>query len=176
MARRGRNTREREFVWARSLGTLGEVGAGDFVADLLLPVRTRHGDAALRGATVMTVKGYIRPNLGGGTTDTVSQGRVSIGVRQYGDIDEAQVGVEGPFGNPEAKWMGWFPHLLTDIQANPQASWNNQGSPWAVDLQSHRIMGSLGQTLALYYDFQDVVAGDATHTVDYDLSVGVKLP
>jgi len=37
-------------------------------------------------------------------------------------------------------------------------------------------MGSLGQTLVIYYDFQDVVAGDATHTVDYDLSVGVKLP
>lgn len=180
---RGRRNEPREWVWARSAGVLfDEPGSGNsnFVEDLLEPVRSRHGTAALRGATVMAVKGYLAPIVTGDSVEVRT--RVAMGIRQYGDLDEADATAEGPFGNPEARWYGWFPFYLYFPSATPTPmpggsppTWS-ESSVWNVDLQSARKMSVLGETLAIYLQYQLPAGGTPTVYVNYDLSVGVKLP
>lgn len=177
-----RNSNRRMFVWARSSGSLvaGE-GATPPTGgvDLLQSVRERYGGAEFRGATVVTVKGYLKPDdqgVGGGFT-----GRTAMRVGPEGDpnVAPADIGRMGPGApgvglqedsSPEYDWMGWFPHAITEGDASPPASWNRAASPWGIDLQSARRMEELGQSLLMFYS-----SGTAGTAVLYDLSIGIKL-
>ncbi len=101
-----RNNR-RQFVWARSAGATGPgLTPAVFGVDLLVGTRERYGDAVLRGATVMGVKGYIRPNVPSDTINYISC-RAAIRVGTAGEVDDEPVNVRelGPWFSPEDDWM-----------------------------------------------------------------------
>jgi hypothetical protein len=177
-----RKAEPREFVWARADGIISDDDAGlASGVDLLAEVRGRHGTAAMRGATVMVVKGYLMPAFGlSDGNDWAAAGRASIGVRSYADLDTADLASEGPVQDPEAKWMGYFPFRQEGVGSSPSqtahtvASWS-PGNDWSVNLQSHRKMGSLGTTLVLYCGTLDQTSANVTIYWNFDLSIGVKL-
>lgn len=179
MARSQRN--RRQFEWARAVGFGTGVSTEPAVAvggvDLLASVREDYGAAYLRGATVMAVKGFIRPFVGEGTR---INGVAGIRVCNYGDLqnvtpDQTPGGALGG----EADWMAYWPY---DFQSYGGASdqyvanWNHQGSLWGVDVQSSRRMTEAGYTLGLFWYHGAILGGINEMTnVDYHLSVGLKL-
>lgn len=177
MARRGRGQTSRKFVWARQDGVL--TPGTNFSEDLLFQFKQRAGaDGILLGSTVVAVKGYIRPNQAAGSPD-VTKGRVGIRV-----CDEAEVEGDPPGFGPVAQgseydWMGFFPFFIdllppTTSVNRGDASWNHAASQWGVDVQSNRKMEELGQTLGIFLGM--ISANETLVAVDYDLSIGIKLP
>lgn len=178
-----RNNRpRRQFEWARAVGfNTGQVDAAEGVAfgsiDLLADARARWGDAVFRGATVMAVKGWIRPFVPPGTRVS---GTTAIRVASAHDIAEANVN-ETPFNNGLYEdWMGYFPY---DYDPGPDlaspsvpATWNAAASVWGVDLQSSRKLEELGVSLGMFYEHSPVDGPVESFTnLDYHLSIGLKL-
>lgn len=178
MARRNR----REFVWARAVGNLFTAPAPGTPAfagvDLLADVRATYGNDALRNATVMSVKGYIRPNS---DVDTASFYLGVTGIRVCNAQDTVAPVAEnqtpgGALGQ-ELDWMGYFPWLVDNTPPSSvrpgDATWNHAGNPWGIDVRSSRRMFELGMTLGMFtWTSATVTAGVA---LDYHLSIGVKL-
>lgn len=180
------NRPRRQFEWARAQGfgagvVIPGVGAAGAV-DLLADARTRWGNAVFRGATVMTVKGYIRPALNFQPLRVT--GTAGFRVASWNDVTNfpTQGPEEAPFGNGRYEdWMGFLPY---DVATNPSqpsveaqpATWNSAASPWGVDVQSSRKLEELGVTLGLFwYHAPTQGAPEDVSNLDYDLSIGLKL-
>lgn len=169
----------RQFVWARKAGVIGLVGGGAnaFVQDLLDGVRVRYGDAVLRGATVMGIRGYARPNAQG--SGVPIRFRFAVRVADTGEIDDtiADQREIAPFFSPESDWMLFHQSLVIGEQAVASPASSSRGSEWAVETQASRKFAELGQTLAVFADFQNTNGTPIdTGNFDYDLSIGLKLP
>lgn len=174
------NRPRRQFEWARAQGFgagQGVTGGAFGAVDLLADARSRWGNAVFRGATVMAVKGYLRPFVAPGARVT---GEAGIRVASINDIAEADVN-ETPFLNARYEdWMGFFPY---DFDPGPNlaspstpATWNAAASPWGVDLQSSRKMEELGVSLGLFWYHANTDGAPAdVQNLDYDLSIGLKL-
>lgn len=167
---------KRQFVWARRAGVIGPGSVNNvFAQDLLSTVRDRFGDSVARGATVMGIRGYARPNPQGDTQPL--RYRFACRVIETGAIDDAPVDVRelGPFFSPESRWMLFHQTLTAGDQSVPPAS-STEGSQWHVATDAARKFPELGVTLAV---FADVQATDgtpvSTGVFDYDLSIGLKL-
>lgn len=182
MARRRNRTSGRQWVWARQSGFFGGTAAGTSgygAVDLLSDARTRWGNAALRGATVTTVKGILRPALVLG--DRLI-GIAGIRVCSTTDIEEAATNPEeAPFNDGMYEdWMMFFPYDVT-MPATDGGGFEqvlatgNPANPWNIDVQSSRVLTDLGLTLGLFW-YQTAVTGEAQPNVDGTLSVGLKLP
>ncbi len=180
-----RNNR-RQFVWARSAGATGPgLTPAVFGVDLLVGTRERYGDAVLRGATVMGVKGYIRPNVPSDTINYISC-RAAIRVGTAGEVDDEPVNVRelGPWFSPEDDWMLFQQSLFITsasaaegaLPAEP-ATDNVRGNMWAVETRANRKFEELGRTLLLFTDMANPVGTPWNEGFfDYDLSIGLKLP
>lgn len=185
---RSRNRNRRMFVWARSGGVLFAGTGGAAGIDLLQSVRDRYGGKEFVGATVMSVRGYVRPNIGG--ADALHVGRVGLRIMNErllpapnatGTIS-TEVGPGSPQmpegvteAAPEEDWMAFLPFFLPSgpNNPNPEATWNEGASPWSVHVRSSRRMEELTETLGLVV--QSNQAADPQAFYDYDLSVGLKL-
>lgn len=158
----------RKFVWDRTAGSVAVGTGGPYGVDLLAAFRSQPGATHL-GATVMRVRGYIRP-IG---TDTGAQTGGVAGMRIDSwneDILDPDV---QPTAQPDEDWLAWLPFEGTSFELNTYpATWNNQASVWAVDVKAARKLEELNQTLWLF--FTAPTAG--TIQYDYNLSVGLKLP
>lgn len=173
----------RQFEWARAAGfgegvVQGAAAVG--AVDLLAAVRQQWGAAYLRGATVMAVKGYIRPF-------TPENGRIlgvaGIRICNYADIQSLTID-ETP-GGPQGSGLDWMAYWPYDFEVPPGgiastsqvANWNHQASLWGVDVQSSRRMEEPGYTLGLFWEHSALAGGDASTVtnLDYHLSVGLKL-
>lgn len=182
MARRRSRTSGRQWVWARQSGFFGgtldgAATSGYGAVDLLSDARTRWGNAALRGATVTTVKGYIRPAV------SVGSRVVGIaGIRVCSTTDIEEVGVnpeEAPFNDGMYEdWMMFFPYDLflgSDVEYGQLLATGNPTNDWNIDVQSSRVLTDLGLTLGLFW-YHTFVTGSAQANMDGTLSVGLKLP
>ncbi len=158
----------RKFIWDRVQGSMPVGQGGPFAADLLADFRNQPG-ATHVGATVMRVRGYIRPvnydtgpNVGG-----------IFGMRVDSWNSDPIADSMSPIAQPEEDWMAWLPWSADQITANEAvASWNSQASVWAVDVKAGRKIEELHQTLWLC----TTAPAQGTQTVVYDLSIGLKLP
>lgn len=182
MARRRGSTRNRRiFSWARSSGQVTATVASNQTygaVDLLAGARTDWGNAALRGATVSTVKGYFLSQI---AANHKSIGVAGIRVCSYADIGELTTNAqEAPYllGQYE-DWLAYMPYVTNETNnavGNGTATWNVAANQWAIDVRSQRVMHDLGLTLGLFWfaaNFPDTTDSD---TVLYDMSVGLKLP
>lgn len=183
MARRSSSNR-RKFEWARTSGTLNaDAGTPALNVDLLADVKARYGGDVFHGATVMSVRGYIAPYVAqtSALNDTTATIRAAIRVCQQVDIGGtlAEQQAQAPYDvNAEVDWMGWFPVRMSSAVTPETATWNHMASPFGVDVGASRKMEELGRTLGLFYDWRAVDPSTPPQfvTLDYDLSVGVKLP
>lgn len=69
MARRSRGGNRRQFAWYRSQGGQELAATGGNLygqVDLLAQVRGQYGEDVGSGSTVVAVKGFVKPNTGGG--------------------------------------------------------------------------------------------------------------
>lgn len=169
----------RQFVWARSAGVIGLVGGGQnsFAQDLLASVRVRFGESVLRGATVMGIRGYARPNNQG--SGVPIRFRLAVRVADDGEIDDEPVDQRelAPFFSPESDWMLFHQALIIGEQAAPAAASSSRGTDWAVETQAARKFTELGQTLAVFADYANTDGTPIdTGSYDYDFSIGLKLP
>lgn len=181
MARsRKRSSTRRQWEWARSSGfytgtVAGTAGYG--AVDLLADARTRWGNAALRGATVSTVKGWIRPYY---EVSSRVMGIAGIRVCSISDLEEVAANPEeAPFNDGMYEdWMAFLPYDLhfddTTPAADLDATWN-PANKFNLDVQSSRVLTDLGLTLGLFW-YQAFVTGTAFANMDATLSVGLKLP
>lgn len=173
------NSQKRTFVWARQAGVVGPGAANPgFTADILSTVRDRHGEGVLRGATVMAIRGYARPNPQGDTEPR--RFRVGIRVSTAGELLGTTVEQrEGsPLSSPEADWMLFQQYLTISPEGfvNPPGS-SARGTPWSVETQAARRFTELGLTLGLWMDVADTIGNQLNNgVIDYDLSIGLKLP
>lgn len=173
----------RQFVWARNYGVVsfgGGAGATPAV-DLLSTVRDRYGESVLRGATVMGIKGYIRPNIGTGTTGAYMLTRAAVKVTSSVTIAQGDESSDwGPFSDPDADWMAFQQTLMIPTTPPGVATDNVRGNQYGVETRAARKFEELGQTLGLFGEARnaDTGAGDPDRRTfwDYDLSVGLKLP
>ena len=173
MARRGRTRGfqrqvRRKFVWDRTSAapTIGQ--GGPFAVDLLSAFRSQPGATHL-GATVMRVRGYIRPVL----FDTGPNVGGVVGMRIDSWNEAVTDDALAPTAQPNEDWMAWLPWSGDQIAANDSvASWNSQASVWAVDVKASRKLEELNQTLWLC----TTAPTQGTMVLIYDLSVGLKLP
>lgn len=172
MARRSNG---RKFVWARSRGVYMPGQADGPGADLLLDFKARAGGNVLIGATVMTVRGIIVPDVAGGELEW---GTFGIRVCNLPDVESEGEMAQTPDANPEADWMAFMPYML-DYRASGtptgSASWNESASMFTVDVGSNRRMEEVGETLGLFFStgLEGTFGVDA---VRWTLSVGLKLP
>lgn len=166
----------RKFVWARSSGVYTPGEASGPGANLLADVQARSGPGVFIGATVMTVRGFIRPNV---PDASFVRGVFGIRVCDEADVEGGTQNDHGPDAQPEADWMAFMPWAVSTLTADsgsvPAASWNEMSSPWALEIKSNRRMEELAQTLGLFFNTGILGTGDVT-TVDWHLSVGLKLP
>lgn len=178
-----RNNR-RQFVWARSYGVVSAGGGGGQqpADDLLAQVRDRYGEGVLRGATVMGIKGYIRPNIGPGFEGSPYMlCRSAIRVASSPVITQGDESNEwDPFADPDADWMMFNQALIVPTQSIGMATDNVRGNLWGVETRAARKFEELGQTLALFGGARnaDTQSADPERRTffDYDLSIGLKLP
>lgn len=176
------NQSRRQFVWSRVAGTIGGgLGDGLFGTDLLANTREQFGDAVLRGATVMGIRGYIRPNGTSPAGISYVAYRSAVRVGYGGDVDgpATEVRQHGPFFASHSDWMLWQQAMFvaTDTDNNGVATSNIGGSAWAVETRAARKLAELGETLTLYVDAQSPVGTPFNEFFsDFDLSIGLKLP
>lgn len=196
---RNRRSNPRRFEWVRTAGTLqatADVTAADGTydaQDLFANVKAQFtGPGGLTDVTVTVVRGYVRPNISTtGAGERFTRGRVGIRVCQETDLTAPLDPAEGP-GHPGGTtgtdfgsyldWMGYMPFALDptsqDSQINPPATWHSPASMWHVDIESARRIRTWGQTLGIFSESISSPPGGDTYTmpIDYDLSVGIRLP
>lgn len=177
-----RNSQRRQFVWSRVAGTLGGgLTPAVFGTDLLANIRVLFGDAVLRGATVMGIKGYVRPNAESAADLAYVGFRAGIRIGLPGEVDDEPANVRelGPFFSSHSDWMLYqqAAFIASDVDTNGVATSNVGGSPWAVETRANRKMSELGETLLMFVDAQSpVTVPFNTFFADFDLSIGLKLP
>lgn len=178
----------REFEWVHSAGAevvpFGEGVPGTGSWDLLAGARSRWGEGALRGATVVSVKGYIAPVPTNGYTGLVDMfGTFGIRVTESTlpdpeDLEEFPT----PTGIEEQSWQflssfhlfepelwGTLPPDMTISTAHPTSS------PWVVDVRSNRRIKQIGQTLGLFVAGGSPPPGTSDTNIYWSLRVGLKL-
>lgn len=171
----------RQFVWARSAGVLGpDVSDGvPFAADLLESVREAHGDAVLRGATVMAIRGYLFPFFQDETELALVRWRFGIKVTSEHDIGgpDETVRALGPWTAPNSDWMLFHQIMQIPSGATPDYASSSRGSDLYVESQAARKCHELGQTAIAWADVVDGNLEQAdSGAIYYDLSLGLKLP
>lgn len=159
----------RKFVWDRTAGTVTAGTGGPFGVDLLAGFRGQPGATHL-GATVMRVRGYIRPI--GLDTGAQTGGVVGFRIDSWNEDFATEVGL-APMAQPDEDWMAWLPFegSTFELSNNHPATWNAQASPWAVDVKAARKLEELNQTLWMFVT--PPTAGSIQY--NYNLSVGLKL-
>lgn len=187
------NRSRRQFQWVRTQGSIGGFlpndpgggappNAGYGAVDLLGPARDLYGQLLDAGATVMSIKGYVKPNVIGAPSGAfVYSGAVGIRRCSRTDVEEPRqqdsptvaVSEDEPF-------MFYNPWIFTatgvDAVQDLYSADSSVGTRWAVNVRSHRKLPQLSQTLGLFAGiYQDPAFADYT-TVDYHLSIGMKLP
>lgn len=184
MARRSSRNR-RQFAWYRSQGGQELAAAeGNLYGqvDLLDQVRVQYGQDVGSGSTVVAVKGYVKPNTGGGLANPSNLAGV-VAIRQCSRNDITSPNVdESPIHDvaQEQSWMYYNPFMIsvpgTDLPPSATVASSSPGSNlWVVDVQSSRRIPQLSSTLGLFVGFYGEPAGTTVY-FDYHLSVGVKLP
>lgn len=177
----------RQFQWVRVQGNTGNFipnsagNAGFAAVDLLGPARTLYGQLLDAGATVMSIKGYAKPNVFPGSGAFVYSGAVGIRRCSRTDVEEPReqdaptvaVSEDEPF-------MYYNPWIVTasgeDTIQDLYTADSSVGTRWALNVRSHRKLPQLSQTLGLFAGiYQDPGTFDYS-TVDYHLSLGMKLP
>lgn len=156
----------RKFVWNRNFGA---TGPGQTGVDLLAPFRDQPGATHL-GATVMRVRGYIVP---GDAFQTVGNaGNIGMRIDSWNEPFD-DVGNQ-PINMPDEDWLAWLPWTTGSVPAAVplHVTWNQEASPWTVDVKAARKLEELNQTLWLFFDQN----GGGDRTLYYNLSVGLKLP
>lgn len=180
MARSRRGNR-RQFAWYRSQGgiELSASGGNRYAAvDLLDQVRTQYGQDVGSGATLVAVKGFIKPNTGGVSNPSNLAGAFGMRVctrEATGDPTVAQSPIDDV--SQEVSWFYFNPWMISI-----QQSWDHEvassalgGSAWFVDAQASRRIPQLGDTVGLFAGMYGEPAA-STSFIDWHLSLGVKLP
>lgn len=128
----------------------------------------------------MRIRGYAVPYVAGGdpAVGQLHTGTIGIIVESDQDLLTQEVLVDAPAARPHDDWLAWLPWRLRvpegGVVPSQTASWS-PGNDWCVDVKSARKIEELGQGLHIWMD--NVSTGDASVIrVDYDLSVGLKLP
>lgn len=174
MARR--NAPRRQFVWVRPAGTLNLTSPPNYAVDLLEEPRQRWGLAALRGATVQTIKGVVRVNAGADGVGVVNfRFGVRIGYAEDITGDAAEVREGGPFFQPSYGWMAMQQSMAVVNEYSPPGT-SEPGSMHHFRTDSARKCEDMGHTLLAYFDAQLGNVPFDGGFADYDLSVGLKLP
>lgn len=188
MARSRTRRPRREFEWVHSAGAeivpFGEGVPGTGVWDLLAGARERWGAGALRGATVVSVKGYLLPLPTNGFTG-VQDMFGTFGIRTVestlpAPIEAAEfptpTGIEeqnwqflSSFHLFEAEVFGTEPPNYTVSTATPAAS------PWVIDVRSSRVLDQIGKTLGLFVAGGTPPPGTSDTTIYWSLRIGLKL-
>lgn len=160
----------RKFVWNRVWGTLSPSSdpATPIGVDLLADFRNTAGASTI-GATVMRVRGLISPTGQGTVPNAASTHGFLIDSVNEDPLERDNM----PVNRPEEDWLGWLPWnaSLGTVPSEP-ATWNAQGSPWAVDIKAARKLEEVGQTLWMFMD----APTEGQYFVYYNLSIGLKLP
>lgn len=156
----------RKFVWARHGGALTDA---EPVADLLETFQAEYG-AQLLGSTVMRIRGFVYPVI----LDTFHFGVVGAIVENDDDLTQTEQSY-GPTARPHDDWLMWWPYYsdANSVNGTGFASGNAQGSAYGVDVKSSRKIEELGQGLHLW---RYTTTGGSPAVIQYDLSVGLKLP
>lgn len=184
MARRSSRNR-RQFAWYRSQGGQELAAAeGNLYGqvDLLAQVREQYGQDVASGSTVVSVRGYAKPNTGGGLSNPGNlSGVCAIRMCSRNDITSPNYD-ESPIHDiqQESSWMYYNPfHIAIPTSDLPPTALVASSSPgsnlWVVDVQSSRRIPQLSNTLGLFVGVYGEPAGTTVY-FDYHLSVGVKLP
>lgn len=136
------------------------VGA-DYVTavDLFAPARSVYGPDYLRDATVLAVKGYVKPIMTSVNTTSVD----ISGVTAMREMDQAQADspvefeeTPGSATSASHRWELYMPWAQVGRQGAPtdtpgeQITSNPGASPWAVDVRSKIRFESSAKTLVLY--------------------------
>lgn len=174
MARRYRSN-PKEFQWRRSVGLNSDGETAYQVVDLFQQTINAFPGAGARDAcTVVAVKGYVRAL----NTDTAWH-RGRIGIRP---CDRADIETPDPANGPgdtlgtdeQSAWLHWMFYGPFIAQGGGNVAndctWNHAASPWALDVQSKRVIRGLNQTLGLFISVDDPII-----QWQWDLSVGVLL-
>lgn len=189
--RRGSN--RRQFQWVRTSGTIELVepdpavsGVGAFGAvDLLGPARTQYGQLLDAGATVMSIKGYAKPNFRSPSVDGVFlTGAMAIRKCSRSDVQFPRADDAPTAAISEDEPFMWFnPFLFNaraaeEVQNDGNFADSSVGTRWAVNVRSHRKLPQLTQTLGMFASTFGSYsqAGVGSIPIDYFLSIGVKLP
>jgi len=186
--RRTRNNRRR-FQWLRVAGGNLAVntadGAGAFGGvDLLSAARNQYGQLLDAGATVMSIKGFVKPRVTFSAPGaTFYTGRLAIGRIAKTQMPAREEDAPGSLQSEEDPWM-WINPFIFDTMGssatvNPLImATSDAGTRWSVNIRSHRIISSLNTTLGLYHSWFQPVPSSPTGALgmNYDLSIGVKLP
>lgn len=152
----------RKFIWDRHAGSIATTGFG---VDLLAPFRAQPGATHL-GATIMRIRGFVYPN-------SVSDTKIGvIGFRVDSWNEDPTDSQNQPSVQPDEDWLGWLPFFQEPgAPLEGTATWNQQASPWAVDIKANRKLEELNQTLWMFVDQPDTNQNDYS----YNLSIGMKL-
>lgn len=174
--RRNRRAPLRKFVWARATGFASAPETSG--VDLLDLFQAEYG-AQLLGCTVVRIRGFVTPFVTGGTAgETAVSGRWGIIVESDNELSTQDPLVQGPGARPHDDWMMWAPFSFEPVALGPvgdqPATWNAEASVWGVDIKSNRKIEELGQGLHLWYDY--VASGGVNVNLDYQLSIGLKMP
>lgn len=156
----------RKFVWNRAIGA---TTGGDVGVDLLAPFRAQPGATHL-GATIMRVRGYIVPSDAFQTVGNAG----NMGMRIDSWNEDPVEPDNQPILQPDEDWLAWLPWTTGSVPAAVplHVTWNQEASPWTVDVKAARKLEELNQTLWLFTD----QTGGADRVLYYNLSVGLKLP
>lgn len=181
MARRS-NSNRRQFAWYRSQGGQElQAAEGNLYGsvDLLAQVRDQYGQDVGAGSTLVAVKGFIKPNTGGGVANPTNLAG-AFGMRvctREATLDPTVA--QSPI-NDVSQEVGWF--YFNPYMISIQGTWDVEvassalgGSPWYVDAQASRRIPQLGDTVGLFAGLYGEPAGTTVY-FDWHLSVGVKLP
>jgi hypothetical protein len=186
MARTARRNR-RKFEWARSAGAIATTNvAAQQVgrADLLASVRATYGNDFGRDATVVAVKGFVKPRLASTlATGTTVAGAAGIRTADAQDLTSVLQVTDAPSEPTQGyyyDWMWYQPWIMgpynvpSGFSSGEDVGTSNIGaSVWALDVRSNRTFESLGESLALYVGVNGV---GVDVDFDYWVSIGLKLP
>lgn len=153
----------RKFIWHRTIGSFTNPVIG---ADLLSAFRSEPGATHL-GATITRIRGYVKATPTGAGTNT--GGIHAFRVDSWNE--DASAPANQPQLMPDEDWLGWLPWegaSATNFFANSDPG----VSVWAVDLKAQRKLEELNQTLWLF----TALPTTGTYTVNWNLSIGMKLP
>lgn len=144
--------------------------------DLLAQFQQEYG-AQLLGATVVRIRGYIRPGpFVGGPVGTL-RGTFGIIVgKDNDDYSDPTMSVEQREHDDWLAYLPWVAGVPAGDVYSPDIRWttsNVQADPFAVDIKSSRKVEELGQTLQLW---RSEPTGSGQAGMEWHLSMGLKLP